>query len=111
VEHSPDELEHPFFPNLNIDAVSVDGRPAPLTGKLTLDASSSRLEIGYEPVLLRSQEGLRFRYKLDGMTGPGPTQARSSGWLPTPSSRRQLHILVEAWRRTIRLMRPAHRLD
>jgi signal transduction histidine kinase len=24
------------------------------------------LEIGYEPVLLRSQEGLRFRYKLDG---------------------------------------------
>jgi len=62
----PDELEHPFISNLNIDTVTVDGRPASLTGKLDMSAASDRVEIAFEPVLLRSQEGLRFRYRLDG---------------------------------------------
>ncbi|MGD0680747.1 MAG: two-component regulator propeller domain-containing protein [Terracidiphilus sp.] len=62
----PDELERPLVSNLNIDTVTVDGQPVSLTGKLNLDAGSGRLEIGFEPVLLRSQDGLRFRYKLDG---------------------------------------------
>jgi len=31
----PNELEHPFFSGLKIDAVTVDGRPAPLSAKLT----------------------------------------------------------------------------
>jgi ligand-binding sensor domain-containing protein/signal transduction histidine kinase len=94
----PDELEHPFFPNLNIDAVSVDGRPAPLTGKLTLDASSSRLEIGYEPVLLRSQEGLRFRYKLDGYDRTwtyASAQQRLATYTNLPAG--NYTFLVEAW--------------
>jgi ligand-binding sensor domain-containing protein/signal transduction histidine kinase len=62
----PGELEHPVISHLNIGAITVDGRPIALTGKPSLDAGSSRLEISYEPVLLRSQDGLRFRYKLDG---------------------------------------------
>jgi len=62
----PDELEHPIITNLNIDTVTVDGRPAAHAGKLNFDAGSDRVEIAYEPVLLCSQEGLRFRYRLDG---------------------------------------------
>jgi len=61
----PDELEHRFISNLSIDTMTVDGRPVPLAGRLDLDANSDRVEIAYEPVLLRSQEGLRFRYRLD----------------------------------------------
>ena len=62
----PDELGHSFFANLNIDSVTVDGRPVELADTLDLTASSSRVEIAYEPVLLGSQDGLRFRYRLDG---------------------------------------------
>jgi len=94
----PDELEHPFFSNLNIDAVSVDGRPAPLNGKLSLDAGSSRLEIGYEPVLLRSQEGLRFRYKLDGYDRTwtyASAQQRLATYTNLPAG--NYTFLVEAW--------------
>jgi signal transduction histidine kinase len=63
---SPNELEHPSISRLNIDAVTIDGRPAPLTGPLNLDAGSQRVEIAYQPVSLGSQEELRFRYSLDG---------------------------------------------
>ncbi|MFY9855643.1 MAG: two-component regulator propeller domain-containing protein [Terracidiphilus sp.] len=94
----PDELEHPSFSNLNIDSVSVDGRPAPLTGNLSLKAGSSRLEIGYEPVLLRSQEGLRFRYKLDGYDHAwtyASAQQRLATYTNLPAG--NYTFLVEAW--------------
>ena len=94
----PDELEHLFVSSLNIDAVTVDGQPAPLTGKLSLDAGSSRMEIGYEPVLLRSQEGLRFRYKLDGYDRSwtyANAQQRLATYTNLPAGK--YAFLVEAW--------------
>ncbi|MGA3008630.1 MAG: two-component regulator propeller domain-containing protein [Terracidiphilus sp.] len=94
----PDELEHPFFSNLNIDTISVDGRPASLTGNLSLEAGSSRLEIGYEPVLLRSQEELRFRYKLDGYDHAwtyASAQQRLATYTNLPAG--NYTFLVEAW--------------
>jgi len=94
----PDELEHPFISNLNIDSVRVDGRPASLPGKLDLDAGSDRVEIAYEPVLLRSQEGLRFRYRLDGYDR-GWTYANAQQRLATYTNlpAGQYTFLVEAW--------------
>jgi signal transduction histidine kinase/ligand-binding sensor domain-containing protein len=93
-----DELERPLVSNLNIDAITVDGQPMPLTGKLNLDASSGRLEIGYEPVLLRSQDGLRFRYKLDGYdqswTYAGPQQ-RLATYTNLPAGKYTFQ--VETW--------------
>jgi Y_Y_Y domain len=60
-------MEHAPISHLNVDSILVDGRPIPLVVEgLTLTAASSRLEIAFQPVLLRSQEGLRFRYRLDG---------------------------------------------
>jgi len=94
----PDELEHPSISSLNIDAVTVDGRPAPPAANLSLDAGSSRLEIAYEPLLLRSQEGLRFRYKLDGYDR-GWTYAGAQQRLATYTNLPAGHytFLVEAW--------------
>jgi signal transduction histidine kinase len=70
----------------------------PLTGKLSMDAGSSRLEIGYEPVLLRSQDGLHFRYKLDGYdhnwTYAG-AQQRQATYTNLPAGRYTFH--VETW--------------
>jgi ligand-binding sensor domain-containing protein/signal transduction histidine kinase len=94
----PDELERPFASNLNIDAVTVDGRPVRLTGKLSLDAGSNRMEIGYEPVLLRSQEGLRFRYKLDGYDQNwtyASAQQRLATYTNLPAG--EYTFLVETW--------------
>jgi ligand-binding sensor domain-containing protein/signal transduction histidine kinase len=94
----PDALEHPIFSGLNIDAVTVDGRPAPLSKSLKLDPGSSRLEIAYEPVLLRSQEGLRFRYKLDGYDRNwtyANTQQRLATYTNLPAG--GYTFLVEAW--------------
>jgi ligand-binding sensor domain-containing protein/signal transduction histidine kinase len=94
----PNELERPFIFNLNIDAVTVDGRPAPLAEKLRLDAGSDRVEIAYGPVLLRSQEGLRFRYKLAGYdrnwTYAG-AQQRLATYTNLPAG--SYTFLVEAW--------------
>jgi ligand-binding sensor domain-containing protein/signal transduction histidine kinase len=94
----PNELEHPLISNLNIDTVTVDGRPAPLTGQLNLDAVSRRVEIAYEPVSLGSQEELRFRYRLDGYDRSwtyANAQQRLATYTNLPAG--QYTFLVEAW--------------
>ena len=95
----PDELEHPLISNLNIDTVTVDGRPAPLDRKTESGCGQqARLEIGYEPVLLRSQEGLRFRYRLDGYDRSwtyANAQQRLATYTNLPAG--QYTFLVEAW--------------
>jgi len=94
----PDELEHPLISNLNIDTVTVDGRPAPQTGKLSLDAGNRRVEISFEPVSLGSQEELRFRYRLDGYDRSwtyANAQQRLATYTNLPAG--QYTFLVEAW--------------
>jgi ligand-binding sensor domain-containing protein len=94
----PDESEHPFIAKLNIDTVTVDGRPSPLSEKLNLDAGSDRVEIAYEPVLLHSQEGLRFRYKLDGYDRNwtyASAQQRLATYTNLPAG--PYTFIVEAW--------------
>ncbi|MGD0832101.1 MAG: two-component regulator propeller domain-containing protein [Terracidiphilus sp.] len=94
----PDEMEHPLILNLNIDTVAVDGRMAPLTGQLNLDAGNRRVEISYEPVSLGPQEELRFRYRLDGYDrnwSYANTQQRLATYTNLPAG--QYTFLVEAW--------------
>jgi signal transduction histidine kinase/ligand-binding sensor domain-containing protein len=54
------------LPQLVIDEVSIDGRRVDPTQPLVLTPGATRLEISWSPILLRSQEGMRFRYRLDG---------------------------------------------
>ena len=51
---------------LSIDQVVVDGRRIESVAEIVLPANNSNLEIGYSPLLLGSQEDLRFAYRLIG---------------------------------------------
>jgi len=63
----PDPGIHFAPPRKVILTATVDGRLLPLQQHpLILSASASRLEIGFTPLMLWSQQGLRFRYKLKG---------------------------------------------
>ena len=63
----PDPGIHFAPPRKVILTATVDGRLLPLQKHpLILSASASRLEIGFTPLMLWSQQGLRFRYKLQG---------------------------------------------
>jgi len=53
-------------PPLHIQSVLADGLAAPIAAPIVLPASNRRLEIAFTPIQLRSQAGLRFRYRLDG---------------------------------------------
>jgi len=53
-------------PLLVINQVMVDGIEAPPRNDIVLSPGNNRLEIRYAPVMLRSQDGIRFKYKLEG---------------------------------------------
>ena len=53
-------------PPLHIDAVLADGRPVAMDSPVVLRPGNGRLEFDFTPIRLRSQDGLRFRYRLEG---------------------------------------------
>ncbi len=65
--HIVPQLNPPTAPPRTILlGATVDGRDLPTGRRLVLPASSGRLEIGFTPLMLRSQQELRFRYRLNG---------------------------------------------
>ena len=52
-------------PRALLTGINADGRELSLSSPLVFPASLSRLEIAFAPLLLRSQEDVRFRYKLE----------------------------------------------
>ena len=52
-------------PHTILLSASIDGREFQPAQSIVLPASTSRLEIAFTPLMLQSQQGLRFRYKLD----------------------------------------------
>jgi ligand-binding sensor domain-containing protein/signal transduction histidine kinase len=53
-------------PRVLITGIVADGREMPIDRGLVLPASMGRLVISFAPLMLRSQESVRFRYKLEG---------------------------------------------
>ncbi len=53
-------------PRVLLTGINADGRELPFLPQLVFPASLSRLEITFAPLLLRSQENVRFRYQLEG---------------------------------------------
>jgi ligand-binding sensor domain-containing protein/signal transduction histidine kinase len=53
------------LPPVVINEVLVDGRNVPASKPIDIRPGSGRLELSYAPILLRSQEGVRFRYQLE----------------------------------------------
>ncbi len=62
----PEEVVTTGMPSAVIERVLADGREAPLPGSLTLPPGDGKLEVHYSAIRLRSQERIRFRYKLEG---------------------------------------------
>ncbi|MGB7285225.1 MAG: two-component regulator propeller domain-containing protein [Candidatus Acidiferrum sp.] len=48
-----------------IEQVLVDGREEPVSGRLVVPPGEGKLQIDYSAIRLRSQERIRFRYKLE----------------------------------------------
>lgn len=53
-------------PPLHLQAGLADGRPVPDAEKIVLGPGTGRIEFSFAPIRLRSQDGLRFHYKLEG---------------------------------------------
>lgn len=61
-------LQRPSLPPppLHIDSVLADGRTVAMTEPIELQPATSRLEFVFAPIRLSSQDGIRFRYMLEG---------------------------------------------
>jgi ligand-binding sensor domain-containing protein/signal transduction histidine kinase len=65
--HIADETAPPSpLPPIVIDEAAIDGRDVDSMRPVVMNPGAARVEISWSPILLRSQEGMRFRYKLDG---------------------------------------------
>jgi signal transduction histidine kinase/ligand-binding sensor domain-containing protein len=53
-------------PRATVDEVIEDGRNVSPDGRLKVDANVARLSFAFTAISLRPQEGVRFRYKLEG---------------------------------------------
>lgn len=73
-----DFVEHPAPPPVAINEVLVNGRPVAADRPVVLYPGNSRLEVVYAPVLLRSQDEVRFRYRLEGF---------DTNWIDTATRR------------------------
>jgi len=62
-----DELEKSGPFSVAIDKVTADGRPMPIDDTMHLQPGNGRLEISYGAIRLRSQEGLRYQYEMEGL--------------------------------------------
>ena len=62
----PDQTRPGDLPQAVIEQVLVDGREQPASGQLVVPPGEGKLQIDYSAIRLRSQERIRFRYKLEG---------------------------------------------
>ncbi|HUJ29708.1 MAG TPA: two-component regulator propeller domain-containing protein [Candidatus Acidoferrum sp.] len=60
----PDQTRPGSLPQVAVERVLVDGREAPTTGRLIVPPGEGKLQIDYAAIRLRSQERIRFRYRL-----------------------------------------------
>jgi ligand-binding sensor domain-containing protein/signal transduction histidine kinase len=94
----PTELNPSTLSHLTIGSISVDGRLVPQGVPVTLAAGATRLDIGYEPLMLSSQEDLQFRYRIEGFdkdwTRAG-SQQRSATYTNLPPGSYKFE--VEGW--------------
>ncbi len=94
----PTEDEPSVLSRVGFDAITVDGKAVPVAAELHLGAGASRIEFRYEPVMLRSQEDLQFRYRMEGFDNDwtfADSQGRSATYTNLPAGR--FTFRVQAW--------------
>lgn len=62
-----DRIQPEIRSAVRIDQISADGQLLAPDRKAVLKAGNGRLEISYGAIRLRSQEGLRYRYRMEGL--------------------------------------------
>jgi ligand-binding sensor domain-containing protein/signal transduction histidine kinase len=74
-------------PPLSIESVLADGRILPIDAPIVLKPGISRLEFDFTPIRLRAQDGLRFRYMLQGFekAWSAPSASRRADYTNLPS--------------------------
>jgi ligand-binding sensor domain-containing protein/signal transduction histidine kinase len=53
--------------SVTIDGIVAEGQPVPLEQKIDLQPGNAQLEISYAVIRLGSQEGIRYRYMMEGL--------------------------------------------
>jgi ligand-binding sensor domain-containing protein/signal transduction histidine kinase len=91
--------EHPPLPSppLLIQSVLADGQPVATDGLLvTLRPGNGRLEFDFTPIRLGSQDGLRFRYMLNGFekNWSTPTSAHTADYTNLPAGNYRFRVQV-----------------
>ncbi|HTZ57363.1 MAG TPA: two-component regulator propeller domain-containing protein [Acidobacteriaceae bacterium] len=82
------------LPRVLLTGINADGRDMPVLPSAVFPASLSRLEINFAPLLLRSQENVRFRYRLENFD-PDWTYAgtsRVATYTNLPSGKYQFRV-------------------
>jgi len=59
-------IQPSYLPPVVVNDVLIDGRQIPIDHSIVMEPGNGRLEVVYSPILLRSQDGVRFRYWLEG---------------------------------------------
>lgn len=82
------------LPPVVIDEVNIDGREARRAASVVLKPGANRVEISWSPILLRSQAGMRFRYKLDGFDEEWSKASplRTASWTNLPPGSYRFHV-------------------
>jgi ligand-binding sensor domain-containing protein/signal transduction histidine kinase len=87
---------HVAPPRALLTGIKADGRELPLASSLVFPASLSRLEISFAPLLLRSQEDVRFRYRLEGFDQDWIYAGtnRVASYTNLPAGKYQFHVVA-----------------
>jgi ligand-binding sensor domain-containing protein/signal transduction histidine kinase len=83
-------------PRAFIDELVEDGRTLQIEDKLQVPAHIARLSFGFTAIFLRSQEGVRFRYKLENFDGAWnfPGSNRIATYTNLPAGRYRFRVVA-----------------
>ena len=83
-------------PRILINGAFSDGRELSVHAGLVLPADASRLELAFTPLMLRPQEGIRFRYRLENFDSHWTFTAttRDATYTNLPAGRYIFHVVA-----------------
>jgi ligand-binding sensor domain-containing protein/signal transduction histidine kinase len=92
----PQPPPHVAPPRALLTGIKADGRELPLSPSLVFPASLSRLEIAFAPLLLRSQEDVRFRYRLEAFDQDWiyAGTSRVASYTNLPAGKYRFHVVA-----------------